>query len=93
MTRAGHEGAAPVSLRKRFAVVEGESERRRMRADRIVGNDRLRDEVRTLTLVAWVLVLAEVGIGPAVECAVLHARDVIGDEVVAEPVALVDRGP
>src|SRR5258706_15532727 len=38
-------------------------------------------------------VRTEVGVGPAVDHAGLHVRHVVGDEILAEAVALVDGGP
>src|ERR1700722_5232398 len=40
-----------------------------------------------------VLMRADIPPGPAVESAFLHVGDVVGDQVVAESVALVDRTP
>src|SRR5438309_2091686 len=52
---------------------------------------------RYLTAATWlqpgVDVLAVIAVGPAVEAAVLHRGHVIGNEVIAEFVALVDGDP
>src|SRR3984885_14532864 len=37
--------------------------------------------------------VADVAVGPAVEAAVLHRREIVRRKVIAEPVALVDAGP
>ena len=37
--------------------------------------------------------IADIGIGPAVEPALLHADQIVGRQVVAEPVALLHHGP
>src|SRR5215472_11690213 len=42
---------------------------------------------------SWVLVTSHVPPRPAVEPSLLHVRDVVRDEVVAETIALVNRGP
>ena len=44
-------------------------------------------------VVPWVRMSADVEPRPAVEAAVLDMRDVVGHEIVAERVALVDRYP
>ena len=64
-----------------------------MRLQEHVGDDHLVLQLGVLSLVPRVLVRAEVVPGPAVEAALLDARDVVGHEVVAQPVALVHRGP
>jgi hypothetical protein len=51
------------------------------------------DEFRLLRSDALVDMLAEVAVGPAVECALLHRGHVIGHQVVAKSVALVNGGP
>ena len=50
-------------------------------------------ELGMLALVPRVLVGAEVVPGPAIEAPFLDMGDVVGDQVVAQAVALVDRGP
>src|ERR1019366_10753195 len=40
-----------------------------------------------------ILVRPDIPPGPAIESALAHARDVIGRQIVAEPVALVGRAP
>src|SRR4029078_7432886 len=47
------ERAAAILLRKLVGAVERHPERRDVRAQRIVGRDRLFDKVRTLRLHAW----------------------------------------
>ena len=81
------------SLRELLAGVEGHAERRRVRLDEHVGHDHLVLQLGVLALVARVLVGAEVIPGPAVEAAFLDVGDVVGHQVVAQRVALVDRGP
>lgn len=64
-----------------------------MRGEQDIGDADLRREVRALALVARILVVAEVVPGSAIEGAAPHARGVVGDEVVAKPVALVGGAP
>ena len=64
------ERAAAIALRQQLAVVEREPERRGVRAERVVGHDRLRDQVGPRRLDALVDVLAVVAVRPAVEAAV-----------------------
>src|SRR5271166_6579320 len=87
------EGAAPVFLGKAVRRVEGKPQRGHVRAQRIIGNDRLLDQIWTLRLDARVEMLAEIAVGPAVEAAVLHRGHIVGHEVGAEFVAFVDDGP
>ncbi len=53
----------------------------------------LRLQLGVLADVARVLVAAHVPPRPAVEAAFLHVGDVVGDEVVAEAIALIGRAP
>ena len=64
-----------------------------MRAERVVGNERLGDEIGALRADAFVDVLAEVAVRPTVEAAVLDRGQVIGNEVAAEFVAFIGDGP
>ena len=59
--------------RQSRAVRERETERRGMRAERVVGHDRFRDEIGPRRLHALVDVLPVVAVRPAVERAVAHA--------------------
>ena len=64
-----------------------------MRRNQHVGHDGALHEIRKRPDVARIVVRADVGIRPAVEAAVLDRRRVVGHQVVAEIVALVDRRP
>uniref|UniRef100_A0A0N4ZJL1 LEPR-XLL domain-containing protein n=1 Tax=Parastrongyloides trichosuri TaxID=131310 RepID=A0A0N4ZJL1_PARTI len=79
----GHQGAG----------VEGQAQRGGVRAEGVVGRDGFGHQVRPLRLHALVHVLAVVAVGPPVEAAVLHRGEVIGHQIVADLVALVDRNP
>src|ERR1022692_4812869 len=76
-------------------VVEGQPERGTVRLQQNVG-----DYYRIDGLVggpgqfrSWIFVLADIEPGPAIEAVFLNRRDVIGDEIVAQVVALVDGAP
>ena len=64
-----------------------------MRAQRVVGHDRVGDQVRSLRVHPRIQVLTVVAVGPPVEPAVPNGREVVGDEVGPELVAFVDDGP
>ena len=64
-----------------------------MRAQGEVGLDRFGDEIGALAFLARIFVLAEVRVGPAVKGAVFYAGEIVGHQLVAEHVALVDHGP
>src|SRR4051812_44960362 len=70
-----------------------EAERGDVGTERIVGLDGLGDEVGALRLDALVDIGTVVAVRPAVEGAVAHGGEVIGHEVVAELVALIDYCP
>ena len=65
------ESPVPVTRRKEVAGVEGQAERGCVVAERVVGDNRPGDEVGALRLDPLINVLAEVGVGPAVETAIL----------------------
>src|SRR5713101_9752112 len=64
-----------------------------MRLDQNIGHNRPGDEVRLLPFSARVLVLTDVSVRPPVERAFLERRDVFRHKVIADQIALLDRGP
>src|SRR6185503_13988748 len=76
-----------------LAGAERQPQRGDMRAHREVGGNRSRDEVRARRLHPDVQMLAEVTVGPAVEPALANRSDVVRNQVAADLVTLVDRGP
>src|SRR5690349_18280941 len=64
-----------------------------MRTQCIVGHDGLGHEIRTLRLHALIYMRAVIAVGPSVEAAALHAGEIVGDEIAAELVPLIDYGP
>ena len=64
-----------------------------MRLNEHVGRRDAPREIRPLVLVARVLMIAEIVPGPAIEGALRHTRRVVGRQIVAQPVALVDGAP
>ena len=87
------EGAVLHFGAEQVAGVEGQAERRGMRAERIVRHDRLCDEVGPRRLRPHIDMLAVIAVGPAIEAAVLDGGHVVGNEVAADLVALVDDDP
>ena len=87
------EGVALVVGGELVRAIKGDGERRGMRLNE---NVRRRDGVREigpLVLVARILIVAEIVPGPAIEGALRYMGYVVGRQVVAESVALVDRAP
>ncbi len=64
-----------------------------MRPQRVIGRDRLRDEIGPLRFHPLVDMRAVIAVRPAIEGAIPDRGHVVGNEVAAELVALVDRGP
>ena len=89
----GREKISLIFRRKLFAIVESNSERCVVRVQQDVGRDDLVLEFGMLALVPGILMAAHVPPGPAVEAALLHMGDVVGNQVVAQSVAFVDRAP
>src|SRR5271166_5354155 len=89
----GSKRVQPVLLRELTAVIEGQIERRRVRLNENVGNNHLVLEFRVFSLVPGVLIRPKVVPWPAVETAFLDVGDIVGHEIVTQPVALVSRSP
>src|SRR5690606_38638088 len=86
------EGALGV-VRSYHRAGEVQAQGGHVRAQGIVRGDRGGDLLRVLRLDPGVDVLAPVGPGPAVEAALAHRGQVVGDQVRADLVALVDHRP
>src|SRR6202022_222234 len=89
----GREGVACILRRKHRAAVESHLQRRRMWLEDHVGHRHLAREVGPLPLAPRILVVSEIPPGPPIERALLHAGDIVGNQIVAEAVALVRRAP
>src|SRR5271166_4364111 len=89
----GSKRVQPVHLRELTAVIEGQIERRRVRLNKNVGNNHLVLEFRVFSFVPGVLIRPKVVPWPAVETAFLDVGDIVGHEIVTQPVALVSRSP
>src|ERR1039458_4653115 len=89
------EQITAVFRRELRPVVEGEAERGTVRLQQNVGDDYRIDGLvgGPGQLRSRIFVLADIEPGPAVEAVFLNRRDVIGDEIVAQVVALVNRAP
>src|SRR5882724_10255174 len=79
--------------RKLFAVVEKKLQRSIVRLEQNIGNNRLIFQLRMLSWMARVLMTADVPPRPAIESALLHMSDVVGNQVIAERIALIHRAP
>jgi hypothetical protein len=80
-------------LAERAAFGRHEPERGDVAAERVIRLDRFRDQVRPRRLHALVDVRAVVAPRPAVEAAVADRREIVGNEIIAQLVALVDDRP
>jgi hypothetical protein len=87
------EAVAIVGRGKLLALVKSHLQRCKVRLQDDVRCDDLGLQLRVCTHQARVLVTAHVPPWPAVESIFLHAGDVVGNEVVAEPVTLVGGAP
>src|SRR6185437_4086013 len=87
------EGATGEARRQIAGMRECKAERGSVGPKRVVRHDRPGDKVGPLRLDPLVDVLAVVAVGPAIEAAVPDRRHVVGHEIAADLVTLVDRGP
>src|SRR3954470_20834772 len=78
---------------KGTAAGEDEAERGDMVAERVIRLDCLGDEIGALGLPAGVHMSAVIAVRPAVEGAVAHRGQIVGNEIAAELVALVRHRP
>src|SRR5579872_3361109 len=67
------------------------TQRRRVRLEEDVGNGDPSLQIRTLSEMSRILVIPDVKPGPAEERTFAHPCDVIRHEIIAQPIALVDR--
>src|SRR5262245_66261590 len=89
----GDERAPTVLCWEVVAGVHRKAERRHVRAQRIVRRNRLGHEIGTLRLDAWIEMLSVVAVGPTVERAVLHRRQIVRHKIGADLIPLVGYGP
>src|SRR5579871_2083726 len=87
------EAIAAVFLWEIAAVIEGEPQRSRMRLDQHIRGGDLVLQVWPLPGMMGILMATDVIPGPAVKAAFAHATNVVGHQVVAEPVALIGGAP
>ena len=64
-----------------------------MRPEPVVRLDGLGHQIGPLRLDPLIDDLSEIAVGPAIEAALLDTGHVVGDQIIAQHVALVDRGP
>src|SRR5580704_13956112 len=89
----GSENIALVFSRQLRAVIEGHLERSAMRLQQNIRSNDLVLQLGMLALVTRILVPADIPPWPAIEPAVLHVRDVVGNEIIAKRVTFIDRAP
>ena len=64
-----------------------------MRTQRVIRRNRFRHQIGSLRIDAAVEMLAKIAVGPAIKAAVLDRSHIVGNEIVAEFVALIDGDP
>src|SRR5260221_12997104 len=89
----GGKNVAAIFGGKLRALIKSELERSIVRLEENVGNDGFVFQFRMLAVVARILMGPDGPPGPTVEPAFLNVSDVVGDEIVAQTVALVDGAP
>ncbi len=92
-TVTGDKNIAAIFGRELRAVVNGESQRRGMRLQKNIRRQDFVAHLGKLAVMVRILMGADIIKWPAVKTARLDARYIIGRQIVAEPVALVNRGP
>ena len=70
-----------------------QAQRSRVRSEREIRSDSARDQVWPLWLHALVDMLAIVAVRPPIEAAIAHRREIVGHQITADLVALVDHCP
>src|ERR1700689_5219431 len=87
----GRETVAGIFGGKRIAVVEGQSERGRVRLEQDIRNGDLSFQIGTLAGVVRILIAADIVPGPAVERALAYPGNVVRHQIVAQTVAFIGR--
>src|SRR4029450_11265839 len=87
------EGALREARSQRLASGEGEAQRGDMRSKREIGSDRLGDHVGPRRLHPGIDMIAVIAPRPAIKGSVLDRGQIVGDEIVAELITLVDHYP
>src|SRR6188768_3518728 len=87
------ESAVAVAKRKLFSGVERESDGSRVSRYKNIRHNRFFDEVRHRADIAGIIMLPDVRVGPAIESTLTHSREVVGHEIIAEQIALIDDSP
>src|SRR5437870_13917949 len=82
-----------VDLRKLLPGIKRELQRRYVRTKQYVRNDRARHKIRFLRLHAWIDVVSDVAVRPAVESSISQRREVIRRKIIPQLVAFIDRRP
>src|SRR5216684_2938752 len=76
-----------------LAFVESHLEGSVVRLQQHIGNNDLLFQLRMFTLMARILVTADVPPGPAIKSASFDMGDVVGRKIVSQAVTFVDRAP
>jgi hypothetical protein len=84
------ERAASIFRREQVAHIEREVGHGDVRAEQYVGRHRFLYEIRILTLQSWILMRTEIRERPPIESVLLHVRQVVRWQVVADLVALLN---
>src|SRR5579872_2898928 len=87
----GDKAVATIFSWKHRALVKHQPQRRRVRLDKDIGNGDPSLQIRTLSGMSGILVVPDVEPGPAEERTFPHPSDVIRHQIIAQPIALVDR--
>ena len=58
-----------------------------------IGRNSLRHQVGPLPFQSRIGVLAPIAVGPTIKATFLHANDIVGDQIVAQLIALINGSP
>src|SRR5579862_9949842 len=92
-TVLGSKNVSSILRRKFIRLVERDLQRGIMRLQQHIRHNRFILQLRMLPCMSRILMTPDVPPWPAIKSALLHMRDVIRHEVVAERVTLVHRAP
>src|SRR4051812_14524669 len=87
------ESATLIFRRKLFAGVEDKIQYGDMGTEQDIRNDRVFHQVRFETFVPWIFVRTDVGVRPTIKSPLLDVREIIGYQIVAQRVPLLNGSP
>src|SRR5437879_13141363 len=89
----GDERASSIRLWELFARIKRKLQRRNMRAEQNILNNRALHQLRLFLFHARIDIRSDVAVRPSIESAISHRSEIIRWQIVPKVVPLIHRGP